>query len=40
MWNEFKQFIARGYVIDLAVAVIVGAALGKITTTLVETARF
>src|SRR5262245_7647619 len=36
MWNEFKQFIARGNVIDLAVAVIVGAAFGKITTSLVE----
>lgn len=36
MWKEFRQFIARGSVIDLAVAVIVGAAFGKITTSLVE----
>jgi large conductance mechanosensitive channel len=36
MWNEFRQFIARGNVIDLAVAVIIGAAFGKITTALVE----
>ena len=28
--KEFKQFISRGNVIDLAVAVIVGAAFGKI----------
>src|SRR4029078_503536 len=39
MWNEFRQFIARGNVIDLAVAVIVGAAFGKITTHLVEAVR-
>jgi large conductance mechanosensitive channel len=32
---EFKKFIARGNVIDLAVAVIIGAAFGKITTSLV-----
>jgi large conductance mechanosensitive channel len=36
MWREFKEFIARGNVIDLAVAVIIGAAFGKIVTTLVE----
>ena len=36
MWNEFKQFIARGNVIDLAVGVIIGAAFGKIVTSLVE----
>jgi large conductance mechanosensitive channel len=36
MWKEFKEFIARGNVIDLAVAVIIGAAFGKIVTTLVE----
>lgn len=33
---EFKKFIARGNVIDLAVAVIIGAAFGKIVTSLVE----
>ncbi len=36
MWEEFREFIARGNVIDLAVAVILGAAFGKIVTTLVE----
>jgi large conductance mechanosensitive channel len=36
MWREFKEFIARGNVVDLAVAVIIGAAFGKIVTTLVE----
>jgi large conductance mechanosensitive channel len=34
--REFREFIARGNVIDLAVAVIIGAAFGKIVTTLVE----
>lgn len=36
MLKEFKQFIARGNVIDLAVGVIIGAAFGKIVTSLVE----
>jgi large conductance mechanosensitive channel len=36
MWSEFRQFIARGNVMDLAVGVIIGAAFGKIVTTLVE----
>src|SRR6478672_4771237 len=36
MWKEFRQFIARGNVIDLAVGVVIGAAFGKIVTTLVE----
>jgi large conductance mechanosensitive channel len=35
MLKEFKQFIARGNVIDLAVAVIIGAAFGKIVNSLV-----
>jgi len=34
--KEFKEFIARGNVIDLAVGVIIGAAFGKIVTALVE----
>jgi large conductance mechanosensitive channel len=34
--KEFKEFIARANVIDLAVAVIIGAAFGKIITSLVE----
>lgn len=36
MLKEFKEFVARGNVIDLAVGVIIGAALGKIVTSLVE----
>lgn len=36
MFNEFKAFIARGNVLDLAVAVIIGAAFGKIVTSLTE----
>ena len=36
MLREFKEFIARGSVIDLAVGIIIGAAFGKIVTTLVE----
>lgn len=36
MWKEFRDFIARGNVMDLAVAVIIGAAFGRIVTTLVE----
>jgi large conductance mechanosensitive channel len=36
MWREFKEFIARGNVIDLAVAVIIGVAFGRIVTTLVD----
>lgn len=36
MGSEFKEFIARGNVVDLAVGVVIGAAFGKIVTTLVE----
>jgi large conductance mechanosensitive channel len=36
MLKEFKNFIARGNVIDLAVAVVIGAAFGRIVTSLVE----
>ena len=35
MLKEFKEFIARGNVLDLAVGVIIGAAFGKITASLV-----
>ncbi len=35
MLEDFKAFIAKGNVLDLAVAVIIGAAFGKIITTLV-----
>lgn len=34
--NEFKEFIARGNVMDMAVGVIVGGAFGKIVTSLVN----
>jgi large conductance mechanosensitive channel len=34
--SEFKTFIARGNVLDLAVGVIIGAAFGKIVTSLTE----
>jgi large conductance mechanosensitive channel len=34
--KEFREFIARGNVLDLAVAVIIGTAFGKIVTTVVE----
>jgi len=36
MIKEFRDFIARGNVIDLAVGVIIGAAFGKIVTSLVD----
>ena len=36
MLTEFKDFISRGNVIDLAVGVIIGASFGKIVTSLVE----
>jgi large conductance mechanosensitive channel len=36
MWKEFREFAARGNVIDLAVGVIIGAAFGKIVTSLVN----
>jgi large conductance mechanosensitive channel len=34
--KEFREFIARGNVMDLAVAVVIGAAFGRIVTSLVE----
>lgn len=36
MLKEFKSFIMRGNVVDLAVAVIIGAAFGQIITSLVD----
>lgn len=35
-FTEFKQFAMRGNVVDLAVAVIIGAAFGKIVSSLVD----
>lgn len=34
--NEFKEFISRGNVIDMAVGTIIGAAFGKIVTSIVN----
>jgi len=34
--KEFKEFAMRGNVVDLAVGVIIGAAFGKIVSSLVE----
>jgi len=34
--HEFKEFISRGNVIDLAVGVVIGGAFGQITTSLVK----
>jgi large conductance mechanosensitive channel len=36
MLGEFKAFIARGNVLDLAVGVIIGAAFGKIVTSMTD----
>jgi large conductance mechanosensitive channel len=36
MLSEFKAFIARGNVLDLAVGVLIGAAFGKIITSLTD----
>jgi large conductance mechanosensitive channel len=36
MLQEFKKFALKGNVLDLAVAVIIGAAFGKIVTSLVQ----
>lgn len=36
MWDDFKKFALKGNVLDLAVGVIIGAAFGKIVSSLVE----
>jgi len=36
MFKEFKEFISKGNVMDLAVGVIIGGAFGKIVTSLVD----
>lgn len=36
MYSEFKTFIMRGNVVDLAIGVIIGVAFGKIVTSFVE----
>jgi large conductance mechanosensitive channel len=35
MWKDFREFAMRGNVVDLAIAVIIGAAFGKIISSLV-----
>lgn len=35
MWKEFKSFVMRGNVLDMAVGIIIGAAFGKIVSSLV-----
>jgi len=36
MWKEFKEFAMRGSVVDLAVGIVIGAAFGRIVTSLVN----
>lgn len=36
MWQEFKAFVNKGNVLDLAVGVIIGAAFGKIITSFTD----
>lgn len=36
MWKEFKAFVARGNVVDMAVGIILGSAFGQIITSLVN----
>ena len=36
MWKEFKEFVLRGNVIDLAIGIVIGAAFGAIVKSLVE----
>ena len=36
MWKEFREFAMRGSVVDLAIAVVIGAAFGRIVTSFVE----
>ena len=35
-WSDFKKFVTRGNIIDLAIAVVIGGAFGKIVTSLVN----
>jgi large conductance mechanosensitive channel len=36
MWKEFKEFISRGSVIDLAIGIVIGAAFGRVVTSFVN----
>jgi len=35
-WREFRQFLLRGNVVDLAIAVVIGAAFGAVVAALVQ----
>jgi large conductance mechanosensitive channel len=35
-WNDFKKFISKGNIVDLAIAVVIGGAFGKIVTSAVN----
>ncbi len=35
MWDDFKKFLMRGNVVDLAIAVVIGAAFGAVVSSLV-----
>lgn len=35
MWKDFKEFVLRGNVVDLAIAVVIGAAFGAVVSALV-----
>lgn len=36
MWKEFREFAMRGNVLDMAIGVVIGAAFGRIVSSLVE----
>ena len=36
MWNDFKAFISKGNILDLAIAVIMGAAFGSVVKTFTD----
>jgi large conductance mechanosensitive channel len=36
MWREFREFAMRGHIVDLVVGIIIGAAFGKVITSLVN----
>lgn len=36
MWNDFKAFLSRGNILDLAIAVIIGAAFGAVVKTFTD----
>jgi large conductance mechanosensitive channel len=36
MWKEFRTFVMRGNVVDLAIGIVIGAAFGKIVTSFVN----